>query len=124
VRDGGSARLKNSVSLKDAAVNAADRAGVIWTLDASSDLNANLVHFGTGQGVEEHVNDEVEVIVLGVSGSGIVAVDREEHALSAGILVFIPKGARGSTVSASEDFAYLTVHSRRGPLHVGLSQGA
>jgi quercetin dioxygenase-like cupin family protein len=119
VRDGGSARLKNSVSLKDAAVNAADRAGVIWTLDASSDLNANLVHFGTGQGVEEHVNDEVEVIVVGVSGSGIVTVDREEHTLSAGMLVFIPKGARRSTVSASEDFAYLTVHRRRRPLQIG-----
>jgi hypothetical protein len=72
--DGTSARLKNSVSLKDAAVNAGDRAGVIWTLEASSDLNANVVHFGTGQGVEEHVNDEVEVIVVGVSGSGIVTV--------------------------------------------------
>ena len=108
------------MSLKDAAVNAGDRAGVIWALDKSSDLNANLVRFGAGQGVEEHVNDEVEVIVLGVSGSGIVAVDREEHSLSAGILVFIPKGARRSTVSASEDFAYLTVHRRRGPLQIAL----
>ena len=122
--DGTSASPKNLVNLKDIAVPAGDRVGVIWTLDTSSELNANLVRFGTGQGIEEHVNDEVEVIVLGVSGSGIVAVDREEHALSAGILVFIPKGARRSTVSASEDFAYLTVHSRRGPLHVGLSQGA
>jgi quercetin dioxygenase-like cupin family protein len=123
VRNVGSARLKNSVSLKDAAVNAGDRAGVIWTLDASSDLNANLVRFGTGQGVEGHVNDEVEVIVVGVSGSGIVTVDQKEHALSAGMLVFIPKGARRATVSTSEDFAYLTVHCRRRPLQIGLSQG-
>jgi quercetin dioxygenase-like cupin family protein len=122
--DGTSASPKNLVNLKDIAVPAGNRVGVIWTLDTSSELNANLVRFGTGQGIEEHVNDEVEVIVLGVSGSGIVAVDREEHALSAGILVFIPKGARRSTVSASEDFAYLTVHRRRGPLHIGLSQGA
>lgn len=82
-------------------------------------VNLNLVRFGTGQGVGEHVNDEVEVIVLGVSGSGIVTVDREEHALSAGMLVFIPKGARRSIVSTSEDFAYLTVHRRRRPLHIG-----
>jgi mannose-6-phosphate isomerase-like protein (cupin superfamily) len=114
--DGTSASPKDMVNLKDIAAPAGDRVGVIWALDTSSDLNANLVRFG----VEEHVNDEVEVIVLGVSGSGIVAVDGEEHALSAGILVFIPKGARRSTVSASEDFAYLTVHRRRGPLHIGL----
>ena len=108
------------MNLKDIAAPAGDHVGVIWSLDTSSDLNANLVRFGAGQGVEEHVNDEVEVIILGVSGSGIVAVDREEYALSAGILVFIPKRARRSTVSASEDFAYLTVHRRRKPLQIGL----
>jgi len=111
------------VNLKDAAATAGDCAGVIWSLDTSSDLNANLVRFGTGQGVGEHVNDEVEVIILGVSGSGIVTVDREEHALSSGRLVFIPKGARRATVSTSEDFAYLTVHRRRRPLQIGLRQG-
>ena len=116
MRDGGSASPKNSVDLKDAATAAGERAGVIWTLNASSDLNANLVQFGTGQGVGEHVNNEVEVIVVGVSGSGIVTVDQKEHALSAGMLVFIPKGARRATVSTSEDFAYLTVHRRRRPL--------
>jgi quercetin dioxygenase-like cupin family protein len=120
VGDETSASPKSSVNLNDIAATAGDRVGVIWSLDTSSELNANLVRFGARQGVEEHVNDEVEVIVLGVSGSGIVAVDREEHALSAGILVFIPKGARRSTVSASEDFAYLTVHRRRGPLQIGL----
>jgi quercetin dioxygenase-like cupin family protein len=107
------------VNLKDAAATAGDHTGVIWTLDASSDLNANLVRFGTGQGVGEHLNDEVEVIVVGVSGSGIVTVDREEHTLLAGMLVFIPKGARRSTVSASEDFAYLIVHRRRRSLQIG-----
>ena len=111
--DGTSASPKNSVNPKEVAAPAGDRVGVIWSLDTGSDLNANLVRVGTGQGIKEHVNDEVEVSVLGVSESGFVALDREEHALSAGILVFIPKGARRSTVSASEDFAYLTVHHRR-----------
>jgi quercetin dioxygenase-like cupin family protein len=93
--------------------------GAVWTLEGSADLNANLIRFGTGQGVEEHANDEVDVLFLGVSGSGTVVVDGEEHVLSAGTLVFVPRGARRSTRSASEDFAYLTVHRRRGPLRVG-----
>ena len=118
--DGTSASPKNSVNPKEVAAPAGDRVGVIWSLDTGSDLNANLVRVGTGQGIKEHVNDEVEVSVLGVSESGFFALDREEHALSAGILVFMPKGARRSTVSASEDFAYLTVHRRRGPLQIGL----
>ena len=112
------------MNLKDAVATADDCAGVLWTLDESSELNANLVRFDAGEGVEEHVNDEVEVIVVGVSGSGTVTVDRKKHALSAGMLVFIPKGARRATVSTSEDFAYLTVHRRRRPLQIGLSQDA
>jgi hypothetical protein len=92
VGNGGSASPKYSVNLKAVPATADDRAGVIWTLDVSCDLNANLVRFGTGHGVEEHVNDLVEVIVLRVSESGFVAVDREEQALSAGMVVFIPKG--------------------------------
>ncbi len=111
------------MNLKAAAATAGYRTGVIWSPDTGSDLNANLVHFGTGQDVGDHVNDEVEMIVLGVSGSGSVTIDREEHTLSAGILVFMPTGARRSTVSTSEGFASLTVHRRRRPLQIGLEQG-
>jgi hypothetical protein len=57
---------------------------------------------------------------VGVSGAGDVRVDGWEHALGAGKLVFVPKGARRSTRSASEDFAYLTVHRQRGPLRIGV----
>ncbi len=108
------------VNLDEVVACAGDRSGVIWTLKASSDLNANLVRFGTGQGVEAHVNDEVDVLVMGISGSGFVEVDDEEQALGAGTLVFVPKGTRRSTRSATTDFAYLTVHGRRGPLTIGL----
>jgi quercetin dioxygenase-like cupin family protein len=103
------------VNVKAVAATADDRAGVIWTSEVSCDLNADLMRFGTGRGVEEHVRDGVEVIVVGVSGSGIVGADRGERTLSAGVLVFIPEGAPCATVSTSEDFAYLAVHRRRRP---------
>ena len=93
--------------------------GVIWALEGSGDLNANLVRFDAGGGVGEHVNDEVDVIFVGVAGSGIARVDGEEHALSAGTLVVAPWGARRSTGAYSDGFAYLTVHRRRGPLRIG-----
>ncbi|MEW6636274.1 MAG: cupin domain-containing protein, partial [Actinomycetota bacterium] len=90
--------------------------GVIWTLDGSLDLNANLVRFGAGGGVAEHTNDEVDVLFVGVAGSGVVVVEGEEMPLRPGGLVFAPKGARRSTRAASEGLSYLTVHRRRGPL--------
>lgn len=87
--------------------------GTVWTLEGSEDLNANLVRFPAGRGVEEHVNEEVDVVLVGVSGEGSVAVDGEEHEMRPGNLVFAPKGSRRSTRSDSEDFAYLSVHRRR-----------
>jgi quercetin dioxygenase-like cupin family protein len=101
-------RRANIVSLYENL--AEDRTGVVWTLEQSSDLNVNLVRFSAGRGVDEHVNEEVDVLLVGVSGSGVVAVGEQEYRLRAGTLAFIPKGARRSTRSGSEDFAYLTVH--------------
>lgn len=107
--------VENVVDLEEVAAGR----GVVWTLRASEDLNANLARFEDGGGVGEHVNDEVDVILVGVTGSGSVVVDGHEHALGAGKLVFVPKGSRRSTRSVSESFAYLTVHKRRGPLQIG-----
>ena len=58
------------MSLDELVASAGDRVGVIWTLERSGDLNANLVCFGAGGGVGEHVNEEVDVLFLGVAGSG------------------------------------------------------
>ncbi len=106
------------------AASVAGRQGVVWTLEGRGDLNANLVRFGSGRGVGEHVNDEVDVVFVGVSGSGFIEVGGEERALGAGVLVFVPKGARRSTRAASEDFAYLTVHERRGPVRIDPREGS
>jgi mannose-6-phosphate isomerase-like protein (cupin superfamily) len=76
-------------------------------LEAGSDLNSNLVCFGAGRGVGEHVNDEVDVIFVNVSGSGFVEVEGWEYALNAEKLVFVPKGARRSSRSTAQGFAYL-----------------
>ena len=96
-----------------------ERAGAIWTLEQSAELNANLVRFSTGGGVEEHINEEVDVLFVGVAGSGVVEVDGHKHSLRAGKVALVSKGARRSTRSKSGDFAYLTVHRRRGPLRIG-----
>ncbi len=109
----------NAENLHEILGFAGRRAGVLWTLELGEDLNANLVRFATGEGVSEHVNDEVDVLVLGVSGSGVVWINGDERPLVSGTVAFVPKGARRSIRSGSEDFAYLTVHRRRGPLRIG-----
>lgn len=97
---------------------AGGRAGVLWTLEQSQDLNANLVRFPSGEGVGENINDEVDVLFVGVSGTGTLSIDGDERSLVSGTVALVPKGARRSIRSASDDFAYLTVHHRRGPLQI------
>ena len=111
-------RAENAVDLQDLIITAGERAGAIWSLQGSEDLNANLVRFASGRGVDEHTNAEVDVIFVGVSGSGVITVDGDEHLLSTGTMVFVPKGTRRSTSSTSEGFAYLSIHRRRGPLRI------
>ena len=104
------------------AARAGARMGTIWSLGHGEDLNANLVRFPAGCGVEDHVNDEVDVILVGVSDTGTVAVDGEEYVLKAGTLVLVPKGARRRIRSLSRDFTYLSVHRRRDALRIGRKQ--
>ncbi len=106
-------------NLDDLVAAAPDRVGVIWALKESRDLNANLVRFDAEGGVGQHANEEVDVLFVGVAGSGWVRVEGEEHPLSAGMLVFAPRGARRSTAASSDGFAYLTIHRRPGPLRIG-----
>ncbi len=108
------------MNLGQIAASAGGSTGVIWTLEGSGDLNANLVRFEAGGGVGDHVNDEVDVLIVGVSGTGAVQVDGREHPVSSGTMVFVPRGAGRSTRAASEGFAYLSVHRRRGPLRIGV----
>ncbi len=108
-----------TVDLYESLATAREHAGAIWTLEQSAELNANLVRFPAGGGVDEHINEEVDVLFVGVTGSGVVEVDGHKHSLRVGTVAFVPKGARRSTRSESGDFAYLTVHRGRGPLRIG-----
>ena len=102
------------IDLAALARNAATE-GTIWS-HAGSDLNANFVLFNGDQGVAEHSNDEVEVLVVALLGAGFIAIDGQRHPLAPGQVIAIPAGARRAIGSAGEQFGYLTCHRRRGGL--------
>lgn len=95
--------------------------GAVWTLPESEDLNANLLRFPAGEGVGEHTNREVDVVLVGVSGSGYVRVAGEEFSLGAGSLVYVPKDTPREVRAGTEDFACLSVHRRRAGIRIGRS---
>jgi quercetin dioxygenase-like cupin family protein len=76
-------------------------------------LNVNLIVWDPGEGVVEHVNEEVDVLLVGISGAGIVEVEGREHTLQAGQALIVAKGSRRAIRSTGERFAYLTCHRLR-----------
>jgi len=68
------------------------RAGLVWS-GTSEDLNTNLLIFRRGNGVQEHVNAEVDVLLVGVPGRGIVTIGGPDHTAEAGQAILAPKGA-------------------------------
>jgi quercetin dioxygenase-like cupin family protein len=89
--------------------------GTVWT-HQSADLNVNLLVFASDQGVAEHINTEVDVLLVGIAGAGAVTVDGTCQILRAGQALVISKNARRSTKGVSAPFAYLTCHRRRAGL--------
>jgi len=89
--------------------------GPIWTRQ-SADLSVNLLVFDADDGVVEHVNDEVDVLLVGVAGAGVVVVDGTDHAVGAKQALVIPKGARRAIRAVGGRFAYLSCHRRRAGL--------
>lgn len=89
--------------------------GLSWAL-RGDDLNLNLLVFDAGDGVMEHVNHEVEVLIVGIAGDGVVRIDDRELPLRSGQLVLVPKSARRGTRATADGFSYLTCHRRRGGL--------
>lgn len=100
-----------------AVARASAEPGVAWAY-GGADLNANLVAFAPGEGVAAHVNDEVDVLLVGLTGAGVVTVDGVAHALSAGRAAVIPRGAHRAIRAEGERLTYLSCHRARAPLQI------
>jgi mannose-6-phosphate isomerase-like protein (cupin superfamily) len=92
-----------------------EAAGPIWT-EQSADLNVNLLVLAGDAGIAGHVHAEVDVLLVGVAGTGVVEVDGTECSVVPGQVLIIPKGAQRAIRSGGDRFAYLTCHRRRSGL--------
>ena len=97
--------------------------GVHWTLEPDADLNVNLVHLDAGHEVGDHVNDAVDVLVVGLDGTGEAEVDDRRHDLGPSVALHVAKGARRRIRAGGLGFTYLTVHRRRSGPAIGRPHG-
>jgi quercetin dioxygenase-like cupin family protein len=89
-----------------------DARGPVWTVQ-SDDLNVNLIVLPGGEHIAEHVNTEVDVLIVAVSGTAHVSIGDERQKLQSGEAMVISRGSRRSISASSDPFAYLTCHRRR-----------
>ena len=92
--------------------------GAVWSLPHEGDLDANVVKLGPGGRIPDHRNDEVDVLIVVLGGSGDLVVDEETEPLRPHSLARIPKGTRRGLQAGAEGLVYLTVHRARAGLRL------
>lgn len=86
--------------------------GAIWGTE-TDDLDATLVRWGAGGGVDAHVSDEVDVVMVVLAGAGMIIVDETSAALQVGSVIVVPKGSMRQIVAGDDGLTYLNVHKRK-----------
>jgi quercetin dioxygenase-like cupin family protein len=89
--------------------------GVIWS-HTSEQFNLNLLRFRQADGIPPHRNSAVDVLIVVLAGAGVITLDGEQHPVTPGSILLIPRGAERAIRAVSAQFAYLSCHQRRGGL--------
>ena len=97
---------------------AGDGRAVLWGLE-TPDLDVNLVTWPAGDGVAEHVNDQVDMLLVVVDGGLCIRLDGNDVPVVAGQAIVVSKGVARSITADAAGVTYLSAHRRRGPLKVG-----
>ena len=92
--------------------------GPLWGT-ASEDLNATLLAWDAQQATPEQVNDERDVLLVGIDGTAEVFLDGAPHPFGAGRAILIEKGVAFRVSAGPNGARYLSVHLRRPPLQIG-----
>lgn len=96
-----------------------ERSGVVWSLPHGGGLDANVVRLAAGEGIGDHVNDQVDVLIVVWSGSGELVIDDRRVSLQPGTIAHVARGARRSIRSGGDGLVYLSTHPRRDPMTIG-----
>lgn len=77
------------------------------------ELNATILSWEKGRGLEAHINHELDVVLVILQGEGEAFVEDEKIALHAGMVLPIGKGLVRAINATSERLTYASVHRRR-----------
>ncbi|PRH76710.1 hypothetical protein C6N75_24150 [Streptomyces solincola] len=101
------------------------RSGALWRLGRRNrQLDANVVRVPPGSPVGDHVEAQVDVLLVVVSGSGTLMLDGARREVSRGVVVYLPRGARRAVEPGADGIVFITAHRRRSGLRIGRARPA
>ncbi|GHE73134.1 hypothetical protein GCM10014715_29300 [Streptomyces spiralis] len=88
--------------------------GVLWKLaESGRQLDANLIRLPAGERIGTHTEPDLDVLVLVVTGEGVMDTPEGELPLTEGGLLWLPHGSTRGITAGPRGLAYVTVHRRR-----------
>jgi quercetin dioxygenase-like cupin family protein len=93
--------------------------GAVWSLPHGGDLDANLVRLAPSARIAEHVNRDVDVLVVVRRGGGELVVGGTTHALTETTVAMVPRDSTRSIRAGADGLDYLSIHRRRDPMQIG-----
>ncbi|WP_433503692.1 cupin domain-containing protein [Pseudonocardia halophobica] len=94
--------------------------GPSWRLaEPGRQLDANVVNLAAGHTIETHAEPDLDVLVVILSGTGCVETNGTTLTLTAGELLWLPRGSTRKLTAGARGLAYLTGHQRRSGLQIG-----
>ena len=94
-------------------------AGVTWRLaEPGRQLDANVLNLSPGQTIGTHTEPDLDVLVVVVAGTGCVDTPGGSVTLTAGEVLWLPRGSTRGLVAGAQGLSYLTVHRRRPGLQI------
>lgn len=104
--------LSKNVEICDAKQLELHGSGPQWGHE-SEQLNATVLSWERGRGLEKQVNTELDTIIVVVEGEGEAIVADKTIALREGVVLPIPRGVERAITSTSERLTYVSIHQRR-----------
>ncbi len=92
-------------------IETAAQTGPLWGTE-SEQLDTTLLFWRQGEGIANHINDEVDVLLIFLKGSAQVAVGDQTLIMAAGQAIMVPRNTQRSLL-ALEECSHLNVHQRR-----------
>jgi quercetin dioxygenase-like cupin family protein len=85
---------------------------------ASDDLNVTMLSWYPGSATPEHMNEERDVLVVCLAGSGTILLEGDPHTFAEGQVLIIEKGCSRQIEAGPHGLRYLSVHVRRPGLQI------